>query len=184
MMNIFSHSLKEYCTIPIKYCKEIKFSHGGHLFACQNGSNIQVFKFYTAETPQSYLFKGHDSFVRSINWLEDDSGFVSSGYDNVIYFWRFPPPSELPANNSMLTEAQKPHYWPHFTDKNVGFSSVNVHKFDAQPAEIFATGTDKSIRKIVDGKEVLKYQENRSFSTLAISHNRRFFVCGFGSPND
>jgi len=34
MMNIFSHSLKEYCTIPIKYCKEIKFSHGGHLFAC------------------------------------------------------------------------------------------------------------------------------------------------------
>mmetsp|Transcript_40676 Transcript_40676/g.29297 ORF Transcript_40676/g.29297 Transcript_40676/m.29297 type:complete len:181 (+) Transcript_40676:965-1507(+) len=40
MMNIFSRSLKEYFSIPIKNCKEIKFSHGGHLFACQRGSLI------------------------------------------------------------------------------------------------------------------------------------------------
>ena len=36
MMNVFSKSLKPYNTIAIKACREIKFSHGGHLFACAN----------------------------------------------------------------------------------------------------------------------------------------------------
>ena len=36
MMNLFQDSLKEYKTIPIKSCREIAFSHGGHLFACMN----------------------------------------------------------------------------------------------------------------------------------------------------
>jgi len=34
MMNVFSKSLKSFHVIPIKGCREIKFSNGGQLFAC------------------------------------------------------------------------------------------------------------------------------------------------------
>ena len=36
MMNIFSKTLKPFQNIPIKGCRDIKFSNGGHLFACAN----------------------------------------------------------------------------------------------------------------------------------------------------
>jgi hypothetical protein len=36
MMNIFSKKLSTYKEIPIKGCREIRFSNGGHLFACTN----------------------------------------------------------------------------------------------------------------------------------------------------
>ena len=59
MMNIFSKKLQTFKEIPIKGCRDIKFSNGGHLFACQNTSTISVFKFFTAENPPEYNFKGH-----------------------------------------------------------------------------------------------------------------------------
>jgi hypothetical protein len=34
MMNVFKDSLKPFQTIGIKGCREIRFSNGGHLFAC------------------------------------------------------------------------------------------------------------------------------------------------------
>ena len=36
MMNVFQKTLKTFKEIPIKGCREIRFSNGGHLFACTN----------------------------------------------------------------------------------------------------------------------------------------------------
>lgn len=36
MMNVFQKTLKTFKEIPIKLCREIRFSNGGHLFACTN----------------------------------------------------------------------------------------------------------------------------------------------------
>jgi len=47
-------------------------------------------------------FKKHSAYIRSIAWLEDDSGFVSSGYDEHVCLWK------LNAN----TEAEKLQYEP------------------------------------------------------------------------
>lgn len=88
MMNLFDDSLKEYKSLPIKSCREITFSNGGHLFACMNGQNIHVFKFYTAENPPHYIFKAHQGIVRSIAWMDDDSGFISTGWDSAMYLWK------------------------------------------------------------------------------------------------
>jgi WD40 repeat protein len=39
-------------TLQIKACKEIKFSNGGHMFACAYGSNsIWLYNFYTEDCP-------------------------------------------------------------------------------------------------------------------------------------
>jgi len=34
MMNILDNKLVKYKCLPIKECREIVFSNGGHLFAC------------------------------------------------------------------------------------------------------------------------------------------------------
>jgi WD40 repeat protein len=88
MMNIFSKKLATYKEIPIKGCREIRFSNGGHLFACTNQHNISVYKFYTAENPTEYNFKAHIGKVRCVQWLDDDSGFISGGWDGSIYMWK------------------------------------------------------------------------------------------------
>ena len=49
MMNVFSKTLKTFKEIAIKGCRDIRFSNGGHLFACANTNKVSVYKFYTAE---------------------------------------------------------------------------------------------------------------------------------------
>ena len=94
LMNVFQdnkppeEALVKYDDIQIKQCREIVFSNGGHLFACQNGSTISIYKFFTVENPMQYIFKAHLGLIRSISWLEDDTGFISSGWDASIYMWK------------------------------------------------------------------------------------------------
>ena len=89
--NILDKRLEKYKSIPIKECREIVFSHGGHLFACQNDKEIWVFKFYTASIPASFKFSAHTQPVKRICWLEDDSGFISCGQDAMLYVWKLYP---------------------------------------------------------------------------------------------
>jgi hypothetical protein len=67
MMNVFSKTLKTYKEIAIKGCRDIRFSNGGHLFACANTNKVSVYKFYTAEQPPEYNFeKAHIGKVKCI----------------------------------------------------------------------------------------------------------------------
>ena len=81
MMNILDRTLVEYKKLPIKECREIVFSHGGHLFACQNDKEVWVYKFYTASITQNFKFAMHTQPVKRISWLDDDTGFVTCGQD-------------------------------------------------------------------------------------------------------
>ena len=49
--NILSNKIAFAKTIPIKNCNEIKFSNGGHLFACAAKHEILVYNFYTGDSP-------------------------------------------------------------------------------------------------------------------------------------
>ncbi|MEE4248468.1 MAG: hypothetical protein V2I33_24065, partial [Kangiellaceae bacterium] len=80
-MNVFQNQLEVYKEIPIKACKEVVFSHGGHMFAAAHGHIIQVYKFFTGENPSHMQYKGHSGKVLAIEWTEDDTGFVSVGAD-------------------------------------------------------------------------------------------------------
>jgi|Transcript_17140 WD40 repeat protein len=79
MMNILDKTLVEYKKLPIKECREIVFSNGGHLFACQNDKDVWVYKFYTASIIQQFKFSMHTQPVKRISWLDDDTGFVTCG---------------------------------------------------------------------------------------------------------
>ena len=111
IMNIFEKTIEVYKEIPMKTCREVRFSHGGHLFAASNGHVIQVFNFYTAENPAEFHFKGHSGKVSSISWHEDDTGFVSVGADGNCYEWK------------LYTQPNEPKPHP-YTAKGFSFSSV------------------------------------------------------------
>jgi len=51
-----------------------------------------VYKFYTWDRPKDWEFKKHSGFIRSICWLEDDSGFVSAGMDENVCLWNLNTP--------------------------------------------------------------------------------------------
>jgi len=61
------------------------------MFACQQNHHVQVVNFYTAELTDKMLFKYHKDTVISISWLEDDTGFVTTGKDNLLLLWRLFP---------------------------------------------------------------------------------------------
>ena len=52
LMNILDTKLVAYKSLPIRECREIVFSNGGHLFACANDKEVWVYKFYTAVITQ------------------------------------------------------------------------------------------------------------------------------------
>jgi WD40 repeat protein len=136
MMNIFKKSLDTYKTISnVKNCREIVFSNGGHLFACQDNNNICVYKFYTAERPNNYVFRKHNGLIKKISWLHDDTGFISIGWDSALYFWKLDDPEPK---------------WT-YKRKNVEFTSVISFKAEG-PNEydpyVYVTGTDKCIREL------------------------------------
>ena len=41
--HILHDEFKDYKTIDIRYCKNIKFSSGGHLFACTDEDNLHLY---------------------------------------------------------------------------------------------------------------------------------------------
>jgi WD40 repeat protein len=88
MMNVLQKSLKTYNVIPIKGCRELRFSNGGHLIACASQSNINVYKFYTGENTPEMIYKAHLGPVRCLHWLDDDSGFISGGWDGNVFTWK------------------------------------------------------------------------------------------------
>lgn len=176
MMNIFKKSLVSYKNISnIKNCREIVFSNGGHLFACQNNNNICVFKFYTAENPINYVFKKHNGLIRKISWLQDDTGFVSIGWDSALYFWKLDRPEPL---------------WT-YKRKNVEFTCVTTFFKEAQNETepfVYVTGTDKSIREIKGHKKgdglieegIVRtvFEQSVNLSQICLMQNRRaFFTC-------
>ena len=97
---------------------------------------IHVYNFYTAQNPLQYTFKAHSGPIRSISWLHDDTGFVSSALDSTIHMWRLNP-----------KEDQSNPDWS-FTMANVDFTCLRVRNPDGDKIStgdkklpsVFATG--------------------------------------------
>lgn len=65
----------------------MKFSQFGNLLACQDGRRIIILNFFTGVLNENYVFNYHRANVKSIQWLEDDLGFVSTDNDFTIIVW-------------------------------------------------------------------------------------------------
>jgi len=167
MMNVFKDSLKPFQTIGIKGCREIRFSNGGHLFACASQNHINVYKFYTGENNQDLIYKAHNGPVRCIHWFDDDSGFISGGWDGNVFTWKL---------YTDKTDVQDQNPKSAFTIKNFQFASV-ANKPDSKSI-IFATGVDKTIKVIENNKPILTYEAGVNLSQIQILHGGRALFAG------
>jgi len=124
--------------VPIKNCRECKFSKGGHMLAVVSGNNINVLDFYTGEKVAD--LRGHIGKVKSIHWLDSGNQLLSCGIDGAVYLWNI-------ENGSRLGE---------FVQKGTTYTSAVV-----AGGQAFAVGSDKSDRNlyILDMPELsnLKY---------------------------
>ena len=149
------------------------------MFACQHQTSIHVFKFFTAECPVNYIFKGHQGHIRSISWLEDDTGFVTSALDASIMVWKLNP-----------GEGQENPVWQ-YKLKNVDFTCVRAFKPDndvkAEPL-VYATGQDKTLREITrpgDGRkqDVSRLEQNIILNQIEIMRDRKAVFAGVGEAS-
>ena len=85
IFHILVDELRPTQELPIKNCREAKFSGGGHMLAAANGNSINVFDFYTGEKVAD--LRGHNGKVRSIFWLDSGSQILSCGQDGAVYIW-------------------------------------------------------------------------------------------------
>ena len=95
------------------------------------------------------MFKAHLGLIRSIAWLEDDTGFISSGWDASIYMWKL-----------NLDEGETNPIWD-YKLKNVNFTCVQSFRAEGSKDPcVYATGTDKSIRELTKGEEERRYEQS------------------------
>ena len=154
----------------MKACHEIRFSNGGHMFACSLGSGqINIFNFYTGENPQNMQCKGHVNRVRSIDWLENDTGFISCANDGNGYCWDMIKLKEDGVRSADFD----------FNQKGVQFSclcNVPEKKF-----EFIIVGSDRKIYHV--GESRSHVETDHMISTVNILHNGKAFFAGVGEKN-
>jgi len=86
--NVRAEKLHRFKEWGIRNCHDIKFSHGGHLFAAvAEGKQCHVFDFYKEESPVTMRYDEHLIKVSNIDWFNNDMGFTTCGHDGNIYFY-------------------------------------------------------------------------------------------------
>merc|ERR1719506_1600485 len=132
LMNLLMEDVRNFKEIPIKGCKECRFSNGGQYFAAVNSNTIQVYKTYTCEVVCN--LRGHNSKVRSLCWTADDSSLVSAGMDGAIYEY------------NVIQEGRRLSDW---VQKGTNFSCVIVYTDTAsQTNTMYVVGSDKMLKEV------------------------------------
>jgi len=83
--HILDDDLRICMEVPIKACRECRFSAGGHALAAANGNSVSVYEFHTGEKIAD--LKGHNSKVRCISWLPSGFQLLTCGQDGAVYLW-------------------------------------------------------------------------------------------------
>jgi len=145
LMNVLSSSIKEFANVPIKGCREISFSPGGHLFACGvQQSSIHVYNFYTLECPSYRQLRGHLNRVRSIDWFDDDTGFNSCAQDGTAYCFDLEEYKETGARKQDIELNKK------------GVQFTGLAKIPGKQYETLVVGSDKNIWHSAENKKAVE----------------------------
>lgn len=85
MYTVLLNDIRELKEWPIRMCRELRFSNGGHFFAVANGNILQLYSTTTLENISS--MKGHSNKIKRITWTLDDYKVITAGADGAIYEW-------------------------------------------------------------------------------------------------
>ncbi|CAE8610875.1 unnamed protein product [Polarella glacialis] len=168
LMNLLMEDMRTYKDIPIKACREVRFSNGGQYFAAVNVNAIQVYNTYTCETVEKLT--GHTNKVRSVAWTADDSMLVSTGADGAVYEY------------SVLSEGRRAS--SDFVWKNTSFSSVIVYTDPATGGNtMYVVGSDKMLREVCGGQTQNVLQANTTLGQIVLSNSAKSLFASVAEPD-
>jgi len=136
---LLQESLCQVKELAIKACRFVRYSHGGHLFACASGLTVTTFRTYTFEAV--HTFSGHIGAVRCLSWSHDDTYLFSAAHDGAIYRWDI---------STGLRSEEMQH-----VVKQCQYAAFAVDRND--PSVVVASGSDGKIREITAGEETKSF---------------------------
>jgi len=167
LMNLLMEDIRMYKDIPIKACRECRFSNGGQYFAAVNNTWIQVFKTYTCELVAN--LRGHNNKVRSVAWTADDSMLVSTGIDGAVYEY------------NVLLEGRRVSDW---VLKGTSFSCVIVYTDPSTGGNtMYVVGTDKMLREVFGGQAQSLVQAGTTLGQIVLSNSAKTLFAAVAEPD-
>ena len=158
LFNVLIEDLRQYQEFPVKACKQVKFSNGGHLFAAVNVSNIVIYSTYTFE--KLGVLISHTALVKSICWSPDDMKLASAGIDGAVYEWSLQGYSRVEENVS----------------RNVHYSCV---VYNQAGSGVVACGDDRKITEFIKSSAMREVNIPSSrVQQLLISNSDKVLVAG------
>lgn len=140
-----------------------------------------MYKFYLPETP--LIFKGHSNTIKRIEWLEDDSGFVSSALDNTIKVWKLNNVKVVSHKDSKKRDLEAAPVWE-YKERGVTFTSLATYKpdpkdllaeKDMRKGEVlqhkhlfYATDTQRGLRELLENEEKMRLKLEQQQNIMQI----------------
>eukprot|EP00899_Mesostigma_viride_P000129 jgi/Mesvir1/10116/Mv16834-RA.2 len=157
LLNLLMDDIRSYKEFPIKMCREVCFSNGGHQFAAVNGNTVQIYNTYTCENIGN--LRGHNGKVRSIHWSADDMRLVSAGADGAIYEWRL---KEFKREKENVLKG---------CNYTCVLSNQDSHS-------VYAVGSDLKLKEIDDGQVTKEYDTGVVLTQLSMPSTSRTLFAG------
>merc|ERR1719353_1548413 len=166
-MNLLMEDMRPFKDIPIKACREVRFSHGGHMFAAVNSNTIQVFKTYSCETVCN--LRGHNNKVRSLSWTADDTTLVSAGMDGAVYEY------------NILNDGRRESDWVH---KGTNFSCVFVYTDPSTGSNTtYVVGSEKMLREVAGSSMQNYLVAGKNIGQICLSNSARTMFSSISEPD-
>jgi len=161
LMNLLMEDMRTFKDLPIKACRECRFSNGGQMFACVNSNQIQVYKTFTCELVAN--LRGHNNKVRSLSWTQDDATLVSSGIDGAVYEF------------NIIQEGRRVS---DYVLKGTSFSSVIVYTDPSTGHNMmYCVGNDKQLKEVYQCQLRNFLESNVVLGQLALSNSAKTLFC-------
>ncbi|KZC06732.1 WD repeat-containing protein 65 [Dufourea novaeangliae] len=148
---------------PIRCCKTVTFSHGGHLFAAVNENIVQVYT--TVDFTSYFILKGHTNRVKALLWSQTDTKLLTLGSEGAIYQW------------DMTTGTRSAE----IIIKNINLQDIAL---SADEQVSYCIGSDSIIREIKENAIAREYNlpgETMHSMILGKQDQVLFLVCPGGS---
>jgi len=166
LMNLLMEDMRTFKDIPIKACRECRFSNGGQYFAAVNSNTIQVYKTYTCEMIAN--LRGHNNKVRSLSWTADDSTLVSAGMDGAVYEY------------DIIQEGRRVSDWVH---KGTNFSCVIVYTDPSTGGNtMYVVGSDKMLKEVYSSQLQNYLEAGTTLGQIVLSNSAKTLFASVAEP--
>jgi WD40 repeat protein len=165
LMNLLIDDIRPFREFTIRGCRECKFSNGGQYFAAVTGSTIQIYSTWSFEVLGT--MKGHNGKVKSICWSANDATIITAGSEGAIYEWSLKDISGF-GGQGIRRESES-------ILKTCSYSSVCL---STDGKTIYAVGSHKSIKEIVDGQIVAEIPTDVVLTHITLSYSGKMMFVG------